>query len=206
MPPKYLSGSEKRKKRKQRDELVESQRGALDRFFKKNIGETSERAEVDHLDQSNEPLNDNATDLDDLDVQNDSNIEDISDDPHFVPPLDIYDPRNWGILDNKSRDILVEKGPLRELNLKFPLDGSSRHFSYAYFSRKLTNGETSDRKWLVYSKHVDKVFCFCCKLFTKLNKKSYLATDGVNDWKHLSEKLKEHENSFDHMTNMNVWT
>jgi hypothetical protein len=30
---KYASGSEKRKKRKKVDELIESQRGAMDRFF-----------------------------------------------------------------------------------------------------------------------------------------------------------------------------
>ena len=35
---KYASGSEKRKKRKRVDELIESQRGAMDRFFSKNTG------------------------------------------------------------------------------------------------------------------------------------------------------------------------
>ncbi|TYG73055.1 hypothetical protein ES288_D04G069300v1 [Gossypium darwinii] len=102
------------------------------------------------------------------DVPNVSNIENIGlnkeqtipldigiDEKQTIPSLDIYDPRNRVNLDNKTKDIL------------------------------LSNGEISDKRWLVYSKHLFKSIC----------NKSLLANKGLSDWRHISETLKQHENS-----------
>ncbi|KAG6406151.1 hypothetical protein SASPL_133750 [Salvia splendens] len=211
---KYASGSEKRKKSKRVDELIESQRGAMDRFFS-NRTSTGTSRNPDELalivmeEQTNPNLEDEVPMQD-----NDDNYVSDHDQPatepassheQFVYTTDIYDPRNWNSLDNKARDILVEKGPIREENIVFPKDGNARHFSYAHYSREMKNGEVRDRKWLVYSKHVDKVFCFCCKIFNSRSCKSSLAHDGFGDWKHIIDRLKDHETSVEHITNMNTW-
>jgi hypothetical protein len=126
------------------------------------------------------------------------------DDVSFQP--DIFDPRYWDSLDPKQIDILAEKGPKRDLSIqKGPKDRFSRRFSALFYTIILSNGEEYDRDWLVYSKELDKVFCFSCKIFTKGHRKGNLATTGFNDWAHLSERLREHETSADHVLNMTAW-
>jgi ribosomal protein L35 len=209
-PGKPESGAQKRKRRKQEQKLIESQRGSLHKFLKSNassLRNPDELALVLVEEQSNVDLEDGIAAEDNVDINADDN--NVSDHDHVFNSsstespsvdeepvsVDIYDPVNGSSLDNKARDTLVEKEPTREENITYPLDGNSRHFSSTHYSRKMINGEVRDRKWLVYSKHVDRVFCFCCKLFNSSNCKSTMANDGFNDWKHISERLKEHEAS-----------
>jgi hypothetical protein len=138
-------------------------------------------ADQNNVDPENEVPQDN------INIDADDNNASDHEEPVSV---DIYDPANWTSLDNKARDTLVEKGPIREENITYLRDENSRHFLYAHYSRTMNNGEVRDRKWLVYSRSVDKVFCFSCKLFNPINCKSTLGRGGFRDWKHVSERLK----------------
>jgi hypothetical protein len=48
------------------------------------------------------------------------------------------------------------------------------------------------------------VHCFCCKLFENACN-SGLADDGLNDWKHIAERIKSHECSQNHLLNIEKW-
>ncbi|XP_050065711.1 zinc finger MYM-type protein 1-like [Aphis gossypii] len=84
-------------------------------------------------------------------------------------------------------------------------DGSQRKFSPKYFYRVLANNEKVDRIWLVYSPIKDCVFCFCCKMFSNEKCHSDLATVGISDWRHLSDKLISHERSQYHIQSVKSW-
>ena len=217
-PKKHLSGSEKRKRRIQKEELTQSQKGALDKFFQNKTNSLLDNSIEDLVNKSkqqnhveefvgidsdlvNESEQQNHVENEDFDhLCNNEDIELEGVEPSFS--LNIFDPRIWDNLDEKMRTLLVKKGPARDNNIKFPKDENFRHFSSTYYMRKLPNGETHDRKWLVYSKELDKVFCFCCKLFKTMCCGSQLANEGHRDWKHLSERFKQHENNIEHITNM----
>ncbi|XP_074302386.1 uncharacterized protein LOC141633942 [Silene latifolia] len=221
---KHESGYEKRKKKKRIEELIQSQKGALDRFIIKpphntplnetpncdvNIDSQTPFGEEGIIEESSE----NSID----DVQSDS----VHDDNHVLSDretqkstdyvkkfgFDIFDPRNWDALDSKMVDVIAEEGLRRDMTIdKGPRDERNRYFSSTYYTRILPNGEKFDRDWLVYSKELDRVFCFCCKVFGKTcARRGRLATDGYDDWPHLSSRLKEHESSSEHVHNMSTW-
>jgi hypothetical protein len=139
----------------------------------------------------------------DLDETPDANIVD---DINTSFQSDIFDPRIWDSLNPKMVDTLLKKGPKRDLSVEHgPRDKLSRRFSTIFYNRVLPNGEKCDREWLVYSKELDKVFCFCCKLLKMGHVRGQLANDGFSDWGHIGTRLKEHEVSREHVTNMAAW-
>uniref|UniRef100_A0A2N9GK21 TTF-type domain-containing protein n=1 Tax=Fagus sylvatica TaxID=28930 RepID=A0A2N9GK21_FAGSY len=116
-----------------------------------------------------------------------------------------YDPGLWGIINDTKRVMLVKKGPIKILkeNDEFPKEPNrGRHFSSKLYTSNRPNGEKQERKWLVYSNELDKVFCFCCKLFKHNPMTTGLAEDGINDWHNLPTKLRDHEKNPEH--NLNV--
>uniref|UniRef100_J3KUK3 Uncharacterized protein n=1 Tax=Oryza brachyantha TaxID=4533 RepID=J3KUK3_ORYBR len=66
-----------------------------------------------------------------------TNTLSADEEPAFT--VDICDLRNWDNLDNKI-GIFSGKGAIREENLVFPVDKTSRHFSYACYSKRMSNG------------------------------------------------------------------
>ncbi|KAK4365813.1 hypothetical protein RND71_013693 [Anisodus tanguticus] len=97
-------------------------------------------------------------------------------------PFDIFDPRMWDALDSKRIELLVTKGPKRDLSIvNGPKDELSRRFTANLYTRVLSNGEKCDRDWLVYSKQLDRVFCFCCKVFKIGNRRGQLTNEGCSD-------------------------
>lgn len=119
----------------------------------------------------------------------------------------IDDISEWpSIIDSATKDEILIRGPLsNEMNNEnYPKNGDGRHFSNSHFQKVMPNGETFKRRWLVYSKSADKVYCFCCRLLNT-NPNSNLGKEGFDDWRHLSTRLKTHETSSDHRRAMNSW-
>ena len=177
----------------------------MNKFLTRNISNTIVNEECDNL-IDKEVQNDmqEQHELGDAENRNKQEYKDL-DTKCSTYPLDITDPKNWENIDQNFIDLLVEKGPIRGNMVDFPKNSENRHFSSTYYIRHLSNGEKSDRKWLIYSISLDKVFCFCCKLFKQEQNNIQLANEGTSDWKNLSSKLKSHETSSGHMDNMRKW-
>jgi hypothetical protein len=113
-PKKCPSGSAKRKRRRETKALIESQRGALDKFLKTNTNTSTNPDELALVlveEQTNDDLEEENIDID-MDDNNVSDSEHAFNSSPTEPAnvdaepvsVDIYDPANWASLDNKARD------------------------------------------------------------------------------------------------------
>ena len=115
------------------------------------------------------------------------------------------DPALWVITDN-LRQLFAENPPDRNIG-DFRKSGrahidpktqktKTRHLTEALFKRRLVNGESVERMFLVYSPSSGSVFCWVCRLHSK--KVTAFSESGFSDWKHGNRYISEHENSSSH--------
>ena len=78
------------------------------------------------------------------------------------------DPGKWPDINDNIRCFLIQHDPKQiKLDNGYPKDKSGRQFSNYHYTRKLANGETLERPWLMYSTSMDMVYCFCCKVYNR---------------------------------------
>lgn len=101
------------------------------------------------------------------------------------------------IIDPEVKKRIIELGPYQPVG-PFPYDGKQgRSFSDNYFTLKSKSGLKLKRTWLCYSSKLDCVYCQPCWLFPQKGPVGGWDS-GLRDWKHLSDRIKTHENSQHH--------
>ncbi|XP_026475789.1 uncharacterized protein LOC113380998, partial [Ctenocephalides felis] len=208
---KKLSGAQFRKRKAVKEADIQKQAGTLSNFIKKIKKSDTGCSEVDLEEISViEPCSSTSFSNDCSIPQHDSSesqrldlnvVADETEETVIIKNLE--DPAEWGIIDGKLRVELVEMGPIQKKNIIYPKDTHGRKFNYSYYNRKMENGELVPRTWLIYSEKLDRVFCFCCKLFASNETNSFL--DGYSDWRNLSTSLHRHETNLTHMRNFLQW-
>lgn len=209
---KYLSGNEKLKRKLKKEEYLETQRNSMCKFLKRENTDNIQSEQL-HEEKTTNHQNDNDDYICErfIDVH-DNNVLDVddmkNDDILNNKIIDINDPGTWPEkITDKFRMNLIKNGPIQIYNFNFPKDEEkgNRSFSVNYYKRKLPNSVEQVRRWLVYSKTTNKIFCFACKLFKTYVDTSALNTNGFCDWIHLSERLKMHERSSNYLLSMKTW-
>lgn len=199
---KYLSGSQKEKKKQKREQFIASQKGAFEKYLHSQPGPSNQAPILKDDVTAILPLSEQP----DLHCHEDDDLSILS----SQVDLDLADPGKWpNIITSSVVEEIVRSGPMREVNYAYPINENKRRFSSDFYTKTLPNGEKSERKWLVYSKTKDKVYCFCCKLFAMASDHDHspgkIADNGFCDWKHLGTRLQGHEQSTKHADCIKKW-
>ena len=118
------------------------------------------------------------------------------------------DPATWPQIGDKVRCLLIAHGPEQDKRDNYLASSTTvgRQFNKKWFEKVLSNGEKVNRQWMLYSSTKEKLFCFCCILFSTTKSSHFSDLEkGVCDWKKLNPRVPEHENSYEHRQCYKLW-
>ena len=83
----------------------------------------------------------------------------------------------------------------------FTANESGRKFSVDYYEVTTKTGKKLKREWLCYSANSCYAYCESCWLFADRKSKHFRDEwiTGVNDWQHLSQKIRDHQQARYHI-------
>ncbi|KAL5246057.1 hypothetical protein ACI65C_013465 [Semiaphis heraclei] len=142
-------------------------------------------------------------------VHSDKSVEQIMSTPSSFKESEIEfedDPAAFSqikVLTPDLIDYFFKKGPSQPSsndlpNKIFPKDIHGRCFHENWYWKNSPSGELSRRKWLSYSKKLDKIFCHYCAIFGK-NEQINWSREGFSNWKNASARIVVHETSEAHI-------
>lgn len=204
MASKSASGAAKRKIKKQKEESIKRM-PKIDSYLKQNHEETEKEQDIDNsgilLNTINTASNSvlEPTAISSIDTINTKNVEPNifnslicehfpTDKVHFKEPL-----------SHQEKRFIISQGPCQPKG-PFPTDSdNSRSFSEKFYYFTNQANITLKRTWLCYSLTLNKIYCQCCWLFSTQDRISSSWVTGNNDWRHLTQNIKRHDNSNDHI-------
>lgn len=196
---KKTSGAFKRKQRQQREEMKQKL-PKMDTFLTKTKYDIStvstETENVDSSDDSKTMITVSST------VSNEKLTTPAANEPLISAFTELFKMSNdlGNFVNKKLNDtekrLIFDMGPLKPPG-PFPKDPhqDNRSFSESYYIFQTKYGPVN-RFWLCYSPMLDATYCQPCWLFS-LQRSTWCT--GLRDWKHLSERIKEHGFSKNHI-------
>jgi hypothetical protein len=208
---KYLSGSEKRK-RKRDSEEKNKKLPKISQYFKND----------DFID---EKASEQCSESEELDVTKRNSMADAAPDASGYP--DPEQPQQgtsknqsesyFSVNNIASSPYITDKGNFKELNDQvkrfvienghckpkgpFLKDSDNRSFLEKHYYIVSKSGVKLERTWLSYSLILQKAYCEPCWLFANRASKKIqnVWIEGYNDWKHIVDAIERHETSKIHL-------
>lgn len=214
----YLSGSDKRKLKLKKENEKKNLQGSLTKFLsntENGSGSSYGGVNLPSSFVSKEIVDVVEGIIDAVTIKisesghNESNFEDVQHEVEVIQNCSnntdcfadfVSDPALWVRINDQMQEYFIQYPPQQNMDLikmtERVINNQKRYLTINHFFRNKCNEEKVKREWLVLSSSSGALFCWICKLFSI--SVTALSSTGFTDWKHASERLQDHENSYSH--------